>query len=56
MIAVLKFPVYEGRIVYLHKLLKEDPVVRSYLLTYRSGVTCRLCRDTKRQEPLISRT
>jgi len=54
--AVLKFRVYEGRIIYLCKLLKEDPVERSYLWMYRSGVTCRLCRDTKRQAPLISRT
>jgi hypothetical protein len=54
--AVLKFRVYEGRIIYLYKLLKEDPVARSYLWMYRSGVTCRLCRETKRQAPLISRT
>ena len=56
MIAVLKFRVYEGRVIYLCKLLKEGPVARSYLWMYRSGVTRRLCRETKRQAPLISRT
>jgi hypothetical protein len=37
-------------------MLKAGPVARSYLWMYRSGVTCRLCRETKRQAPLISRT
>jgi len=40
----------------LYTLLKEDPVAHSYLWMYRSGVTCRLCRETKRQALLISRT
>ena len=43
------------QVIYLNKLLKADPVARSYLWMYRSDVTCRLCRETKRQAPLISR-
>ena len=51
----MKLQVYEGRIICLYKLLKEDPVARSYLWMYRSGVTSTLCREIKRLTPLISR-